>query len=587
MEALRDAHLAEHEAAGRAEDARRRFLEAAVCHPGPPMSEHEDYDPDADLSDLEGSVLERMDMETRWHRELMEIRREAEGILARTPDPSRSTVQVFKDLLAHFIAFHQHLEERVTAATEQVASTKRAALDTLDERQVAADARLAREVNTVAMLRRRCERYEGWWALPVAQRHPLGPEFSDGVGSSRPDLAEIEQIVNNAVAKRYPNGGHHEETLPLVERVRREIGRGLATLPSRDPAAPGLPVRTPAPSAEQGLFRKYKVCRWDGMCDPVDSEYFVLRLPAAPGSPEQRALAAYADTIESTHPQLAGDMRARYQLRGPVAVDNGQRDAVAEHIRAAGGDPEAATVAQIADALNATSEGVTFTPNEAGDGVTYEIDQKARVSSIEVVGGDRVAELGLAPAQARVGLRWQSADIVEMAPPRTITPTTDVLRDFVPPPHAGLQVDFKSAHKNMTDTAFEEAGEWAGAARPERALMPVEVRSRCHETGETRFARCPWTGAAAVDTVELPPGGSQTDLCETAIALYQQRGQTDQTPFVITGFIPALSPDPDLCWMRGPPKVMQRIIANPDEPEDVRRWTWVGVGGVTFTRAKP
>ncbi len=91
---------------------RRAFLERAVCHPGPPMSEQEDYDPDADLDELEGSVLERMDMETRWHRELMEIRREAEGILARTPDPSRSTVQVFKD----FVAFHHHLAERVTAA---------------------------------------------------------------------------------------------------------------------------------------------------------------------------------------------------------------------------------------------------------------------------------------------------------------------------------------------------------------------------------------------------------------------------------------------------------------------------------------
>jgi hypothetical protein len=368
MEALRDAHLAEHEAAGRAEDARRRFLEAAVCHPGPPLSETEDYDPDADLSDLEGSVLERMDMETRWHRELMEIRREAEGILARTPDPSRSTVQVFKDLLAHFIAFHQHLEERVTAANEQVASTKRAALDALSDasmgfREVEVRAEIAerdlarwrgwgatwsrypdgpddesramdcdglrlaiaekliRGPGLLAMLRRRCERYEGWWSLPLAQRHPLGPEFSDGVGSSRPDLAEIEQIVNNALAERYPNGGYHEETMPLVERVRREIGRGLATL---------------------------------------------------------------------------GDL-------------NAERNAVAEHIRAAGGDPENATVAQIADAMNATSEGVTFTPNEAGDGLEHAPDQR-----------------GLA-----VKLQWDSPDTFEVAPPKRIT--IDLRRPAAPP----------------------------------------------------------------------------------------------------------------------------------------------------------
>jgi hypothetical protein len=321
----------------RLEAQRRAFLERAVCHPGPPMSEQEDYDPDADIAELEGSVLERMDMETRWHRDLMEIRREAEGILARTPDPSRSTVQVFKDLLAHFIAFHQHLEERVTAANEQVASTKRAALEVIRERRVIADDRVAHAINTVAMLRRRCERYEGWWALPPAQRHPLGPEFSDGVGSSRPDLAEIEQIVNNAVAKRYPNGGHHEETLPLVERVRREIERGLAA---------------------------------QFLC-------------------EQARAATFGQSA-------------------PVNVDNGTRDVVAEHIRAASGDPERRPLAGRVHGVRDLGHGRGLTVNEAGDGVNWQIDQNGMASTIEVVGGDRVAELGLAPPAVK--LQWDSPD---------------------------------------------------------------------------------------------------------------------------------------------------------------------------------
>jgi hypothetical protein len=235
-------------------DWRRAFLERAVCHPGPPMSEQEDYDPDADLSELEGSVLERMDMETRWHRELMEIRREAEDILARAPDPSRSTVQVFKDLLAHFIAFHQHLEERVTAAIA---------------------------------------------------------------------------LLNSSLVSR-----------ENIERAELLLRRGAA-----------------------------------------------------------------------------------------VDVDNGPSDAVAEHILAAGGDPESATVAQIADALNATSEGVTFTVNEAGDGVNWRIDQKGVASTIEVVGGDRIAELGLAPPAVK--LQWDSPDTFELEPPKRIT--IDLRQPATPP----------------------------------------------------------------------------------------------------------------------------------------------------------
>ena len=80
--------------------ARREFLERAVCHPGPPLSEHEDYDPEADLGELEASVLERMDLELKAERELQDIRKRCEEALGRTPDPARKTMQVVLDLLA-------------------------------------------------------------------------------------------------------------------------------------------------------------------------------------------------------------------------------------------------------------------------------------------------------------------------------------------------------------------------------------------------------------------------------------------------------------------------------------------------------
>ena len=111
IEALRDMVLKEHAAAEQAEAAHRAFLERAVCHPGPPASEHEDYDPEADLGELEAAVLERMDLELEAERELRDIRKLCEEALGRTPDPARSTVQVVRDLLAQPTTM-QRLNER-------------------------------------------------------------------------------------------------------------------------------------------------------------------------------------------------------------------------------------------------------------------------------------------------------------------------------------------------------------------------------------------------------------------------------------------------------------------------------------------
>jgi hypothetical protein len=52
---------------------RRAFLARAVCHPGPPLSETEDYDPETPLGELEAAILERMDHETEDRRDLWDI----------------------------------------------------------------------------------------------------------------------------------------------------------------------------------------------------------------------------------------------------------------------------------------------------------------------------------------------------------------------------------------------------------------------------------------------------------------------------------------------------------------------------------
>lgn len=92
-------HAGEHATAVFAEW--RAFLERAVCHPGPPLSETEGYDPDAPVGELEAAILERLDHETEDRRDLWDIRKRCEEALGRTPDPARKTMQVVLDLCAY------------------------------------------------------------------------------------------------------------------------------------------------------------------------------------------------------------------------------------------------------------------------------------------------------------------------------------------------------------------------------------------------------------------------------------------------------------------------------------------------------
>ena len=93
-----------------------------------------------------------------------------------------------------------------------------------------------------------------------------------------------------------------------------DIADRLNDLPPRDPSKP---------DTEQGLFQKFVVTRTDGSSGPGGKhegcEYFVLDIDHDPMA--KWALEAYANACETTHPQLAADLRARYRLRRSAIID--------------------------------------------------------------------------------------------------------------------------------------------------------------------------------------------------------------------------------------------------------------------------
>lgn len=81
-----------------------------------------------------------------------------------------------------------------------------------------------------------------------------------------------------------------------------------------------LPESNGEPSELQGLYRKYIVARVDGKDQkPTDKHfncnYFVLDV--SHDKHAKPALEAYANSVEATHPMLAAELRARYELPEP------------------------------------------------------------------------------------------------------------------------------------------------------------------------------------------------------------------------------------------------------------------------------
>lgn len=76
------------------------------------------------------------------------------------------------------------------------------------------------------------------------------------------------------------------------------------------------------PTKEQnpeGLHQKYKIEKADGSPIDPEAEYFVLRLDAKGDYPHveagRKAMKVYANEIESEIPELAKDLRRRYDLK--------------------------------------------------------------------------------------------------------------------------------------------------------------------------------------------------------------------------------------------------------------------------------
>jgi len=185
------------------------------------------------------------------------------------------------------------------------------------------------------------------YAAPVAQQYEAGDMasaaaqgFRDGVASvaQQPQAKAVPsvQIVNCNTCKHAKNDSIDYP----CNRCGVEFGDGPFNrweAPQQAEAVP-LPERDTSKSAEQqGLFRKFVVRRTDGSDAPGGKhdgcDYFVL--DATHDTHAKAALAAYAESVEETHPQLAADMRNRYELAAPQQAEavppDVARDAAAYH----------------------------------------------------------------------------------------------------------------------------------------------------------------------------------------------------------------------------------------------------------------
>lgn len=270
--------------------ARRAFLEQAVCHPGPPLSETEDYDPEAPVGELEAAILERLDHETEDRRELWDIRTLCEAALGRTPDPARTTIQVVRDLLAQPTTM-QRLNEQCRD-------------------------------------RRAAERAAAGIVPVVRPEHFSGP------------FPAISGYVKRTQAAR----------AATIDQALRMLKPGQSLAVHDEPERVDILFLDP------------------GQYPPLGQTWTVY-----------------------------GPLVLDDQLAGATGSEIHQ-DAIAAHIQAHGGNPAATTVAQIADAMNATDPNFTYKPNAAGNGLdATPVPREGVGGTIRIVGGDpeALASLGL------------------------------------------------------------------------------------------------------------------------------------------------------------------------------------------------
>jgi hypothetical protein len=118
----------------------------------------------------------------------------------------------------------------------------------------------------------------------------------------------------------------------IMDQVPEAV-RTLKQTRAEQPQAEAMPLpeRDATKTAEQqGLFRKFVVRRTDGSDAPGGKhdgcDYFVLDVTHDKHA--KAALAVYAASVEETHPQLAADMRNRYELPAPQQAEAVPSDVV-------------------------------------------------------------------------------------------------------------------------------------------------------------------------------------------------------------------------------------------------------------------
>lgn len=134
-------------------------------------------------------------------------------------------------------------------------------------------------------------------------------------------LREIKALADN------DDTPTHELVEMIGLRVRlllRELEAAPAGVHAE--SAGDLPPHDPTkPNRQQGLYGKFHIARTDGTDAPGGKhhgcDYFVLDVTHDKHA--KAALAAYADAVEATHPQLAADMRSRWGLTTQPAGDAG------------------------------------------------------------------------------------------------------------------------------------------------------------------------------------------------------------------------------------------------------------------------
>ena len=120
------------------------------------------------------------------------------------------------------------------------------------------------------------------------------------------------------------------------------------------------------PDTTRGLYTKYRVFRADNANDP-NAEYFVLRLDKRAG-PEMAAMAAYARACEAEYPQLAQDLRARYDLPYSESLRRELAQALNRHsAENASGTPDFVLAAYLLDCLAAFDSAVKARAQFFGD----------------------------------------------------------------------------------------------------------------------------------------------------------------------------------------------------------------------------